>query len=195
MIPINVRAAVVGLLGTGMVCSAASAETPGSGIGVGTRVRVSAYCESEKERWGYTGMRFPWKTRIGTIVESGEDRLSLATDGGATEEVLLDDIVTLEVSTAPSSRGSRAAIGAAVGLGVGAVLGAFVMTEGEPGFIDLRPAVAGYSVVLGTALGAVLGALSGGEKWQNVEELPNDLTVGVAPRTGGGATFAAVLSY
>lgn len=135
----------------------------------------------------------------GTLVEWVQDTLYLApdgsADGGTVTAIPVGTLSRFEVSKGlRSNAGKGALIGGAIGLLVGGgmsiIAGSTVDTEVTS--TDYL-AFTGLVTLGGVGLGALIGALSKSERW---EEFPVDgLRLGIAPGGDGGYQLTAVLRF
>jgi hypothetical protein len=131
------------------------------------------------QRVRLTSTRLGFQRQLGSVVSASDDSLTvvLATDTAA---IALADLDRLELSQPAGHRTGR---GALLGLGwgafTGAAIGLFTYQECVPqSFFDclLAPKSAGESAlewsvslgILGSAVGAIAGALTRGERWIDV---------------------------
>ncbi len=176
---------VVALVLTASVDLAAQQE---STVAPGSRIRVSAPTVSSRPI-------------VGEVVAVHSDTLVIDASAwvrGRTQwerleeaEIPLGSLTRLEVSQGKKSNvGKGALIGGLVGAGVGLALGLAASAEDSEGFAPVGPEgagdVLGVSAImggLGAGIGALIGAISPGERWK---EVPLDrLRIDVTPVASG----------
>jgi hypothetical protein len=127
---------------------------------------------------------------VGNVVRFAGDTLAIATASGEIQRIPWSAVQAVEASRGKARRiGQSAAIGAGVGATVG--LGAVVSCNDSDGFItcrDMAPVLIGGSVLIGSAVGALVGA-RGPERW---ERLPIRPGIGMAPTSRGARAFFAM---
>lgn len=175
------------LLGTLLLAPATEAvaqEAPQ--LAPGSRIKVSAR-----------------HTHIGTLLALNGTTLQLRRDAlRDTVSIPLGTIRKLEVSTGrTSSVGRGALIGGAVGGGIGPILGVGAAAEDCPSdafcVVDFGPEVIPIAVLTmggaGALLGALIGAASPADRWEDVPLV--GVKVGIAPLRGGGLGIGASVAF
>jgi hypothetical protein len=168
-----------------LVAVAAGAATAEE-VAAGTRVRL-------------TGPRLGAQT--GTLLLMDAEAVTLRTRNGKVVRMPSAEVRRLEVSRRPSRRGRNAFIGMAAGAASGFILGAATNSDGctpsplhpclfgtDPWFSDEESGL--LAAVPGALLGALVGSMTGGEKWESVSDAR--VRVGVAPSRGGAAAAVTV---
>jgi hypothetical protein len=159
--PTRTCALLLGLLAGLPLVSAAQAGSP---LAPGARVRVRA-----------TGSRAPWVH--GDLVSLTSDSVSIRVANGAdTVHLPRSTLAQVQVSQGIHARTGRGALlGLTIGAGTGLVLGLAAAADRCTGFceIDVGPedvlALAALLGGVGTGIGALIGAVSHGERWQRVD--------------------------
>jgi hypothetical protein len=137
----------------------------------------------------------------GSLVGMDAEAVTLRTREGKVVRMRSADLKRLEVSRRPSRRGRNALIGTTAGAVAGFVLGATTNSGGctpspvnpcwfgtEPWFSDDESGM--MVAVPGALLGALVGSLTGGEKWETISDAR--VRVGVGPSRGGAAAALTV---
>ncbi|MEP7226885.1 MAG: hypothetical protein ABI785_05960 [Gemmatimonadales bacterium] len=154
-------AVVLGLLAGLPLVGAAQA---GSALAPGARVRVKAI-----------GSRGPWVQ--GELVNLTSDSVSIrVAEGADTVRLPRSTVAQVQVSRGIHARtGHGALLGLGIGAGAGLLLGVAAAAEGCTGFCEINigpEEVLAVTALLGGAgagIGALIGAVSHGERWQRVD--------------------------
>jgi len=107
---------------------------------------------------------------VGTLAATDETSLTIFVEGRASK-VFWSDVTRLELSLGPSHRGRNATRGALIGGVVGGIAGYAAGSDCSAGewLCFSHESTAAGGVILFAPLGALIGAMTGGERWQVVE--------------------------
>ncbi len=123
----------------------------------------------EGARARFTAVSKGSESLIGTLA-GGDDSSLMIVVAGRTMEVPRADVTNIELSRAPSHRGSNAQRGFFTGGLLGGIAGAAIgsdCSQDEILCLDRGSAMTAGMIVF-APLGALIGALTGGEHWQKI---------------------------